>query len=793
MAVAWRNGCALVQAEAGSEGWRLARVECGSASVDSIRLAERVIRSAEAVSSRPLEHGGHLVRVSAACRLAVEECASRLEETRSESLEALRAIGTIWELCEVATLDEGSRRSARLATWLRCYGVDWATEDDEYVSLVSHLRRLRAEGSGAPESWRPTPDSSSRQRRRPEASSPFWQLTFRLLLRGRCKEAWSVLETHSTMASRHLRDDWAKVESLLRDAPQPPSQTTSSVRFEAAWLTKGDDVPIPSAEDQNEKEAASEEALTFANYEESKRRWKRRCARLRAQLSTLSAAVPPLRLVFGLLDEGPDFQAARDEAFFGPDQLQWEERLLATLLYEKRAWTDVDLVAWLREDAADRSHSSSKGEDLMSTARRELLVACLGGDALAAVKAVYEVGTDLACAACAFGLARLTQAAGKLGGPPPGNKRRQLLSDGDALVGSLGRDLADRLGATAAIESPWRLAIRVIEAARPCATHAKKTEDQTFASAVVSTLRRATVTSDADAVHLGRTCLRYGLDKEARAAVASRGAYYAATQGPEALRKAAFWFARADLCVSSSSPPPFADDAHAERLCASVADALRLSLARFVAGGDPNDCRSRLAEARAVVAGLEDGAAEAAIAKGREAAFLRRYTVTAAALLDSSHSGNDQAQQLAALRSASRGLADLLLDAPPPRRDFLPHLLVLVFALLRQTTQSDPRGLKNAGFSSRAVLGIMHRLVECQNAALDYTSGLDDTAFLADLRLALATALAQAYIAENKHGGDHHHEEVQKIIVAPPRVSPTPTPAFSLAASDLLGVGPDSL
>ena len=56
--------------------------------------------------------------------------------------------------------------------------------------MLPHLRRLES----APEAWAPPEQPQQCD----EASKPFWQLTYRLLLRGRVHEAWSVLETHST-------------------------------------------------------------------------------------------------------------------------------------------------------------------------------------------------------------------------------------------------------------------------------------------------------------------------------------------------------------------------------------------------------------------------------------------------------------------------------------------------------------------------------------------------------------------------------------------------------------------
>lgn len=161
---------------------------------------------------------GGLAVPSARCRAALDGALGALEEAGGDdacaAADALDAIDAIWHLCEVGFFDGGRARGARLAAWLRRHCVDGETEDAEYAALVPLLRRLRE----PPEAWAP-PDGPAPAS---EAESPFWQVVYRLCLRGRCADAWDVLETHSTCRDRALSQLWAPVKRLLTGFPAAP-------------------------------------------------------------------------------------------------------------------------------------------------------------------------------------------------------------------------------------------------------------------------------------------------------------------------------------------------------------------------------------------------------------------------------------------------------------------------------------------------------------------------------------------------------------------------------------------
>lgn len=443
---------------------------------------------------------------SAACLAAISECVE-------DDVVALRAI---WEVCEVGLLCGTETWRARLVAWLRQTCVDWESEADEYASLLTHFRSVdAAEGWGL--------------EGEPEVRSPLWQLVFRLVLRGRTVEAWNVLATHST--ADRLRAAWAPVASLLREMPQPSADSV---------------------------------------YEESRQRWKRRAARVRAAASSgeasLASRVPAVRPLLALLDEGPD---SDDDAWRDLLVDDWEGRLLASLLYDGG---DARTVVARALEAAEPSTLDSK-------ARHGVMRAAFTGQALACVKVLYELGPDVSACAAAFAMARLCEAAGTLSAPPPSTF---------SLADRLAVDLADRLD--------WRLAIRVL-----------RTMDDARSATRAALARADEPSTDADAADLAEACLSHGEPDLAIAVVTRHGANL---KRRGQARAAATWLARAELLDPNRQKP--APDGRLETIAAAFND-------RLPRDKDASDLRQFAAGFRDVEAPSSDYFA------GTEADFLARY------------------------------------------------------------------------------------------------------------------------------------------------------------------------
>ncbi|KAJ8598718.1 hypothetical protein CTAYLR_010220 [Chrysophaeum taylorii] len=646
MAVAWRRGTEVVVVGEAAGEWKMSRLSCGKDSAETCLVVERLVSCVEEVEEArskarsPKALAGAVVRASAKCREVLVASEQQM----------------VWELSEIGLLDAAERRRARLVRWLRAFGVDAATEDDEYSRFLAHFRQL-AGARRAAEGWRAEET---------EEASPFWQLVYRLLCRGRTREAATILSTHST-ASR-LEESWAPLLGVLRDMPQAPLE---------------------------------EEEVSSRAYDDAWRRWKRRVARVRAASergdARLVSAVPPARAALALLDEGRLCceELAEDS----------EAVLLAQLLYDSR---DVGIL--VREALSRRTTAP------VAAARRELARAVLvNANAAAAAKVLYELGSDVSCVACAAVFARLCALAGSFDVP---TRPRDDRDAGTRLADELFLDLADRVEFVQNYEpGAWRLAARCLSlvGADPCAV-----------------LRRARPRSDADAIGVARACLGQSMKLEARAALASRGTFYASRDDDET---AATWFARADLAGGDR----VASDANFERLCASVSD-------------DVFRRKNRIAldRARRVVAGFQRVLHEETppddFFAASEADFLVRYV----RLLD--------AGETRRVRDAVAALVDVFLDHPPPRRHFFSHLLVIARDLLVLSAEKEEVSSSSSNdrplFSSKAVLGILHRLFECERAALraEYEPPLDPP-HLRDLRHRLARALADAFKAENRR---HH-------------------------------------
>jgi len=385
----------------------------------------------------------------------------------------------------------------------------------------------------------------------------------------------------------------------------------------------------------------------------------------------------------------------------------------------------------------------------------------LRGQGVTAVKAVYEVGADVTANVSAFALAKLCAAAEQLGDGPP--LPRGGTPDANTLVSVLGKELSEKLEAAShCVDSPWRLAARLLAAVDPVAL-----------PALLRRLCGYTPTSDANAIHLARACVRAGLDVDARLVLAARGNVYAKDKQ---FRLAATWYIKAELLPTpardtTSLEVTLAPDGHAEQLCAILANQLRellLSNLEQTLYGD--EINMRLNTARAAVLGIADGLEGRRLHPATYAAFLVKYIDLLFSLRNTQSATDSIYSQHALL------LAELLLESPPPCRTFFPHLIRLVLEVLRR----DPI----PAFSSDHVLGIMHRLIElCPTEGQtsitvlgEESPGLD-TSELFDLRLALAETLTHALIAQNTR------ENPETDPHSPPR---PPRKSFTATADELL-------
>ncbi|MEM7517372.1 MAG: hypothetical protein AAF368_10670, partial [Planctomycetota bacterium] len=403
----------------------------------------------------------------------------------------------IWELCELSVLCDASSRRGRLIGWIKNNCVDVEAEADEFEKLLALFRRI-SDQRGAPEGWQSDGD---------EASSPFWQLVYRLCRRGRTPEAWSILELHST--HDRLSEAWAPIGSLLREMPAEPLRGEGRARHEA--------------------------------YEESRRRWRRRAARVKKAAlrgdAELVSTVPPLRALIELLNGGGGGAELEKDADVS------ESRWLVGLLYSGDESSPDHLA---RACVA----SSEPPRDTSAAARRELLRACfssLYGGAPCA-RAIYGLGPDVCCCAGAAVLAHLCQSVGRFADTPPSRSSSDFTASDLAL--GLAVDLADRLEVTGG----WLSAAKTLTV---------------FGQDIRPLLRRASPSpddDDDDCLALARACLKVGLVVEARFAVTARGSERLSQNN---LSEAAAWFARAEIVAENIHR-----DGPLEALCNRAAESL---------------------------------------------------------------------------------------------------------------------------------------------------------------------------------------------------------------------------
>lgn len=442
--IAWKTGTEVVVGwgQNGEEGTtRTSQLVCGSSSPATMVLVGKLVDILEA-------HGEDVSRCSRLCIGSLEEDANDLN---GDEADQVRAMCMIWELCDLSVLCDASRRRGRLISWIKNNCVDVEAEADEYEKLVTLFRRI-SDQRGAPEGWQSNDE---------EASSPFWQLVYRLCRRGRTAEAWTVLELHST--NHRLSEAWAPIGSLLREMPSEPVVS----------------------------QAGGHEA-----YEESRQRWRRRAARVKKAAlrgdAELLSTVPPLRALIELLNGGDGGAAAIEK-----DADASESRLLSALLYSSDDSPDQLARACVVK-------SEEPPRDTSAAARRELLRACfssLYGGAPCA-RAIYGLGPDVSCCAGAAVLAHLCQSVGRLADAPPSRSSSDL-SASDLALG-LAVDLADRLE----VSGGWHTAAKTLSV---------------FGQDVRPLLKRAAPSSDDDCLALARACIKVGLVPEARFALTARG------------------------------------------------------------------------------------------------------------------------------------------------------------------------------------------------------------------------------------------------------------------------------
>ena len=703
-----------------------------------------------------LEREGDLNEASCAGRRALEEtldARDALAEGGEEPdgvVEALEAIAAIWELCEIGFFDVARRRGSRLAGWLRRRCVDWAVEEAEFDALLPLLARLET----APEAWTADGDAGA------EAGTPFWQLAYRLACRGRCADAWAVLKTHSTMASRSLSQLWAPLGRLLETFPDPP-------------------------------DAADDDALE--TYAARLGPWKRDAARARraaeAGDAPLLSAVPPARALFALLDGDVDAAAA---ALGG---LGWEDELLARLLFFVDAPAKNAPYGARVADVVVEASSRAAAEDF-SEARRQLFNAVFkDGDAASAIKVVHALaGESPAALACCAAIAVLAKRRGDLfPGPPPG--QAPLPDVGAGLLGAV---------AGRATASDWRLGARLLLLG----------DDRAGYRAL---LARADPADDAGAWELARLAAAEGQAADARRVCDSRGdAVFAAGD----VQGAAAWYLRAELLDDDAlrargeresaaerdlgAPPkpssrPFAVDGRLETLCGAEAASLVAALGAALAGGAPGAFEAAANRAAAIAdalghqhdaddrerAGL--GALIVAARHGPEASkLLRLARVALAAVAGDAFGAGFRASELPRALVVALGERGEARGEPGSAvAEELTALLAFVLHVLRRAAASQPDPLRYvaSGPPAKPPFGSNDCLVlldATQRNAARRDAGLLDDGALATLNHLLVEALAVAFAFEN------HDDRERNLPAMDLGDEDAVAPPLTRAAADLL-------